>query len=191
MTTAIAEVPQEKLQAMQTKSMTLTTEAKEMVIADRTAFEKARDIIVKIIRPALKEVADAFDQQINDFYKGHKNAIAMKNRYALDFETAEDILSLKMKAWEKEEFARQEAERRRIEREQEDRARMEREDLPAQVRAVVHQLRMTTERELASRRVGEFVMADLDWGIDERVVIVDALGAAVDLKSAEQKVKPA
>jgi len=29
------------------------------------------------------------------------------------------------------------------------------------VRAVVHQLRMTTEREVASRRVGEFVMAEL------------------------------
>ena len=29
------------------------------------------------------------------------------------------------------------------------------------MRAVVHQLRMTTERELPSRRVGEFVMAEL------------------------------
>ena len=29
------------------------------------------------------------------------------------------------------------------------------------MRAVIHQLRMTTERELPSRRVGEFVMAEL------------------------------
>ena len=29
------------------------------------------------------------------------------------------------------------------------------------MRAVVHQLRMTTERELPSRRVGEFVIAEL------------------------------
>ena len=35
------------------------------------------------------------------------------------------------------------------------------EQIEAAVRAVVHQLRMTTERELASRRVGEFVMAEL------------------------------
>ena len=35
------------------------------------------------------------------------------------------------------------------------------EDIEAAVRAVVHQLRMTTEREVASRRVGEFVMAEL------------------------------
>jgi transcriptional repressor NrdR len=35
------------------------------------------------------------------------------------------------------------------------------EQIEAAVRAVVHQLRMTTEREIASRRVGEFVMAEL------------------------------
>ena len=35
------------------------------------------------------------------------------------------------------------------------------EQIEAAVRAVIHQLRMTTERELASRRVGEFVMAEL------------------------------
>jgi transcriptional repressor NrdR len=35
------------------------------------------------------------------------------------------------------------------------------EQIEASVRAVVHQLRMTTEREVASRRVGEFVMAEL------------------------------
>ena len=35
------------------------------------------------------------------------------------------------------------------------------EQLEAAVRAVIHQLRMTTEREVASRRVGEFVMAEL------------------------------
>ena len=35
------------------------------------------------------------------------------------------------------------------------------EEIEAAVRAVVHQLRMTAERELASRRVGEFVMAEL------------------------------
>lgn len=38
---------------------------------------------------------------------------------------------------------------------------MPEEQIEAAVRAVVHQLRMTTERELASRRVGEFVMAEL------------------------------
>jgi transcriptional repressor NrdR len=35
------------------------------------------------------------------------------------------------------------------------------EQIEAAVRAVVHQLRMTAERELESRRVGEFVMAEL------------------------------
>ena len=35
------------------------------------------------------------------------------------------------------------------------------EKIEAAVRAVVHQLRMTTERELDSRRVGEFVMTEL------------------------------
>lgn len=35
------------------------------------------------------------------------------------------------------------------------------EQIESAVRAVVHQLRMTAERELASRRVGEFVMAEL------------------------------
>ncbi|MDQ2971491.1 MAG: transcriptional regulator NrdR [Rhodanobacteraceae bacterium] len=35
------------------------------------------------------------------------------------------------------------------------------EQIEAAVRAVVHQLRMTTERELDSRRVGEFVMEEL------------------------------
>src|SRR3546814_8841474 len=35
------------------------------------------------------------------------------------------------------------------------------EQTEAAVRAVIHQLRMTTERELPSRRVGEFVMAEL------------------------------
>ncbi len=35
------------------------------------------------------------------------------------------------------------------------------EQIEASVRAVVHDLRMTAERELASRRVGEFVMAEL------------------------------
>ena len=35
------------------------------------------------------------------------------------------------------------------------------EQIEAAVRAVVHQLRMTTERELPSRKVGEFVMAEL------------------------------
>lgn len=35
------------------------------------------------------------------------------------------------------------------------------EQIEASMRAVVHQLRMTAERELASRRVGEFVMAEL------------------------------
>jgi transcriptional repressor NrdR len=35
------------------------------------------------------------------------------------------------------------------------------EQIEAAVRAVVHQLRMTTEREVASRRVGEFVMVEL------------------------------
>ena len=35
------------------------------------------------------------------------------------------------------------------------------EQIESAVRAVVHQLRMTTERELQSRRVGEFVMAEL------------------------------
>ena len=35
------------------------------------------------------------------------------------------------------------------------------EQIEAAVRAVVHQLRMTAERELASLRVGEFVMAEL------------------------------
>ena len=35
------------------------------------------------------------------------------------------------------------------------------EQIEAAVRAVIHQLRMTTEREVASRRVGEFVMAEL------------------------------
>lgn len=35
------------------------------------------------------------------------------------------------------------------------------EQIEAAVRAVVHGLRMTAERELASRRVGEFVMAEL------------------------------
>ncbi len=35
------------------------------------------------------------------------------------------------------------------------------EQIEAAVRAVVHDLRMTAERELASRRVGEFVMARL------------------------------
>jgi len=35
------------------------------------------------------------------------------------------------------------------------------EQIEAAVRAVVHQLRMTTERELPSRRVGEFVIAEL------------------------------
>ncbi|WP_147653465.1 transcriptional regulator NrdR [Vulcaniibacterium gelatinicum] len=35
------------------------------------------------------------------------------------------------------------------------------EQVEAAVRAVVHQLRMTAEREVASRRVGEFVMAEL------------------------------
>ena len=35
------------------------------------------------------------------------------------------------------------------------------EEIEAAVRAVIHHLRMTTERELGSRRVGEFVMAEL------------------------------
>jgi transcriptional repressor NrdR len=35
------------------------------------------------------------------------------------------------------------------------------EQIESAVRAVIHQLRMTTERELPSRRVGEFVMAEL------------------------------
>ena len=35
------------------------------------------------------------------------------------------------------------------------------EQIEAAVRAVVHQLRMTTEREVASRRIGEFVMGEL------------------------------
>ena len=35
------------------------------------------------------------------------------------------------------------------------------EQVEAAVRAVVHQLRMTTERELPSRRVGDFVIAEL------------------------------
>jgi transcriptional repressor NrdR len=35
------------------------------------------------------------------------------------------------------------------------------EQIEAAVRAVVHHLRMTTEREIASMRVGEFVMAEL------------------------------
>lgn len=35
------------------------------------------------------------------------------------------------------------------------------EQIEAAVRAVIHQLRMTTERELQSRRVGEFVMSEL------------------------------
>src|SRR3546814_19426674 len=35
------------------------------------------------------------------------------------------------------------------------------EQTEAAVLAVIHQLRMTTERELPSRRVGEFVMAEL------------------------------
>ena len=35
------------------------------------------------------------------------------------------------------------------------------EKIEAAVRAVVHQLRMTTEREIASRRIGEFVMDEL------------------------------
>ena len=35
------------------------------------------------------------------------------------------------------------------------------EQIEAAVRAVVHQLRMTAERELDSRRVGEFVMTEL------------------------------
>lgn len=35
------------------------------------------------------------------------------------------------------------------------------EQIEAAVRAVVHRLRMTAERELPSRRVGEFVMAEL------------------------------
>ena len=35
------------------------------------------------------------------------------------------------------------------------------EQIETSVRAVVHRLRMTTERELDSRRVGEFVMAEL------------------------------
>ena len=35
------------------------------------------------------------------------------------------------------------------------------EQIEASVRAVIHQLRMTTERELPSRRVGEFVMSEL------------------------------
>lgn len=35
------------------------------------------------------------------------------------------------------------------------------EQIEAAVRAVVHQLRMTTERELPSRRIGEFVMVEL------------------------------
>ena len=35
------------------------------------------------------------------------------------------------------------------------------EQVEAAVRAVVHRLRMTTEREVASRQVGDFVMAEL------------------------------
>ncbi len=35
------------------------------------------------------------------------------------------------------------------------------EQIEATVRAVVHQLRMTAEREISSRRVGEFVIAEL------------------------------
>lgn len=35
------------------------------------------------------------------------------------------------------------------------------EQIEAAVRAVIHQLRMTTERELPSRRIGEFVMVEL------------------------------
>jgi transcriptional repressor NrdR len=35
------------------------------------------------------------------------------------------------------------------------------EEIEAAVRAVVHQLRMTTEREVSSRRIGEFVIAEL------------------------------
>lgn len=35
------------------------------------------------------------------------------------------------------------------------------EHIEASVRAVVHQLRMSTEREIGSRRVGEFVIAEL------------------------------
>jgi transcriptional repressor NrdR len=35
------------------------------------------------------------------------------------------------------------------------------EQIEAAVRAVIHHLRMTTERELPSRRVGEFVMSEL------------------------------
>ena len=38
---------------------------------------------------------------------------------------------------------------------------MSEEQIEAAVRAVVHHLRMTAERELASRRVGEYVMAEL------------------------------
>lgn len=35
------------------------------------------------------------------------------------------------------------------------------EQIEAAVRAVVHQLRMTTEREVSSRRIGEFVIGEL------------------------------
>ena len=38
---------------------------------------------------------------------------------------------------------------------------MSEEQIEAAVRAVVHQLRMAAEREIASRRVGEFVMGEL------------------------------
>jgi len=176
--TTIIEVPQDKLQDIQTKSSALTDQAKAMVIADRTAWDRARDIIVKLIRPALKEVDAAFDPQIEDFHRGHKNALTLKKRYATDFETAENILTAKMKAWEKEDFARQEAERRRIEQEQAEKARLEREERERQEKARLEQEAKARDAALVAQeeeRLRQALEAEKRGNIAEADKILNAV----------------
>ena len=79
------------------------------------------------------------------------------------FSTMETI-ELKLPAIIKSDGRREHFDARKL-RQSFDRAlhkrRASEEKIEAAVRAVIHQLRMTTERERPSRRVGEFVMAEL------------------------------
>lgn len=128
----LVEAPPEEEQALQSKALDISTQAKALVIRDASAFVHAGEKLV-LVKGLAKEIEDFFRPLVEAAHVAHKRLTTARTEKLAPLVEAEAHLKRGMAAWQEAEDRRRREEERRLQ--EEARKRAEEEQLEAALAA--------------------------------------------------------
>jgi len=141
------------------KALAFPAAARQLVVTNDKELE-AVDRFVKGGKALIKEIRDGYDDIINDWDKGHKNAIAKRNHYLHPVAEGVNIAKGKMAPYMEEQRRKvQEAEERalRVQQEAEEAERKAEEEQQKAAREAMHDGDQRKAEKILAKPAPEFV----------------------------------